>query len=171
MNNLRSQRNIDGIICWTLLVAILVLFSSCKSGEKAETQEKAEKTKTEVMEVLSVQKLVPIFGEASGETSGISDVSQTQEKLLINYHFYTVDLSQFDEEIGIDLAPKIQKFYEEFKGPNRVAFEVYVPTSGEDLWKQYAFFSVTRKLIEETNWTDFLMSDFLRVVEGLKYYD
>ncbi len=171
MKNLRSKRNIGGFICWTLLFAILVLFSACKSEEKSEVQEKAEKTETEAMEVLSIQRLVPIFGQASAERSGISDVSQTQEQLLINYHFYISDLSQFDAELGIDLAPKIQKFYEEFKRPDRIAFDIYVPTSGEELWRQYASFFVTRKLIEETNWTEILTSDFLRVVEGFRYYD
>ncbi len=80
-----------------------MLFTSCKSSEKAETQEKiAEKKETGEMEVLSLQKLVPNFGEPSAERSSIFDLSQTQEEILISYHFYIADLSQFDEEIGID---------------------------------------------------------------------
>ncbi|HUU52599.1 MAG TPA: hypothetical protein VMW92_06195 [Candidatus Heimdallarchaeota archaeon] len=171
MRNLYSKQIIGSFFCWTLVFLILVLFSACKSSEKAEAEGKVEKEEKGVTEIVSVKKLIPIFGEATGTQSGISDLSQTHEELLISYHLYIADMSNFDEEIGSDLAPKIQKFYEEFKTLYRLAFRVYVPRSGEEPWRQYIFFVVTRKLIEQTEWTNLLAVEFLQVVEDLKYYD
>jgi hypothetical protein len=48
---------------------------------------------------------------------------------------------------------------------------VYVPDSGETPWKPYVFFVVTRKLVEQTDWTNLLAIDFLKVVEEVKYYE
>jgi hypothetical protein len=171
MRNLKSKQLIGNFLCWTLVFMILVLFSVCKSGEKEEEKAAAEKEEESAAEILSVEKLVPIFGESTGTQSGIFDLSKSQEELLISYNLYVADMSNFDEEIGTDMAPKIQKFYEEFTSPDRVAFRVYVPDSGDEPWKQYVFFVVTRKLVEQTEWTNLLAIEFLRVVEEVKYYE
>lgn len=171
MGNLKSKQIMSSFVCWTLVFLTLLLFSVCKSSEKAKTEEEAEKEEKGVTEVLSLEKLIPIFGESTQTQSGIADLSQSQEELLISYNLYLVDMSNFDEEIGEDLAPKIQKFYGVFKTPERLAFRVYVPDSGEVPWKQYLFFAVTRKLVEQTDWTNLLATDFLRVVEEVKYYE
>ncbi len=171
MANLKSKQIIISFVCCTLVFLILVLFTVCKSSEKAEAEGEAEKEEEGVTEILSVKKLIPIFGKTAETNSGISDVSQTQEELLISYHLYIVDMSNFDEEIGLDLAPKIQKFYKEFNTPDRVAFRVYVPGSGMEPWRQYVFFVATRKLVEQTEWTNLLATEFLQVVKELKYYE
>ncbi len=170
MRNLKSKQAISRFVCWTLVFFILIVLSVCKSGEETKAEE-AEKEREGVTELLSLEKLIPIFGESTGNHSGIFDLSQTQEELLISYNLYIADMGNFDEEIGADLAPKIQKFYEAFKTPDRVAFRVYVPDSGEARWKQYVFFVVTRNLVEKTSWTNLLAIEFLRVVEELKYYE
>ena len=171
MKNLKSKQIIGNFLCWTLVFFILMFVCVCKSSENAKAEEEAEKEEKEEAEVLSVEKLIPIFGESTGNQSGIYDLSQSQEEPLISYNLYIVDMSNFDEEIGEDLAPKIQKFYKEFKTPDRVAFRVYVPDSGEEPWRQYVFFVVTRKLVEQTEWTNLLAIEFLKVVEELKYYE
>lgn len=171
MRNLKSKQIIGNFLCWTLIFLILVVFSVCKSSEKEEEKAAAEKEEKRATEILSVEKLIPIFGESTGTNSGISDLSQSQGELLISYNLYIADMSNFDEEIGEDLAPKIQKFYEELRTPDRVAFRVYVPDSGEEPWRQYVFFVVTRKLVEQTEWTNLLAIEFLRVVENVKYYE
>ncbi len=171
MRNLKRKQIIGNFLCWTLVFLILVLFSLCKSSEKAEEKGAEEKVEKSAMEILSVEKLIPIFGESTGTQSGISDLSQSEEEILINYNLYVADMSKFDEEIGTDMAPKIQKFYEEFKTPDRVAFRVFVPSSEEEPWKQYVFFVVTRKLVEQTEWNNLLAIEFLRAVEELKYYE
>lgn len=171
MRNPTSKQKIGNFICWILIFLIFVLFSVCKSSEKEEEKAAVEKAEKRATEILSVGKLIPIFGESTETQSGISDLSQSQEEILISYNLYIADMSKFDEEIGTDMAPKIQKFYEEFKTPDRVAFRVYVPGSGEEPWRQYVFFVVTRKLVEQTEWTDLLAIEFLRVVEEVKYYE
>ena len=171
MVNPKSNKITGSFVCWTLVFLILVLFSVCKSSDKAKAEEEAEKEEKGAMKILSVEELVPIFGESTGESSGIFDLSQTQEELLISYNFYILEMSEFDEEIGLDLAPKIHKFYKELKTPDRVAFRVYVPDSGLEPWRQYVFFVVNRKLVEETDWTNLSEIEFLRVVEELKYYE
>jgi hypothetical protein len=170
MVNIKSKKITGSFVCWTLMFLFLVLFSMCKSSEKTEAEE-VEKEEKAATEILSVEKLIPIFGDTTGTHSGIFDLSQSQEELLISYNFYISEISEFDEEIGTDMAPKIQKFYEEFKTPDRVAFRVYVPGSGEEPWRQYVFFVVTRKLVEQTEWTNLLAIEFLRTVEELKYYE
>jgi hypothetical protein len=143
----------------------------CKSGEKEAVEEKASKEEKGEVEILSVEQLIPIFGESTGTESGIVDVYQDQEELLISYNLYVVDEDGIDEEIGLDLAPKIRKFYEKFKTYDSVAFKVFVPDSGEEGWKPYVYFVMNRKLVEQTNWTDLLETDFLKVVKELKYYE
>jgi len=169
MRNLKSKQLISNFFYWTLIFLILVLFSVCKSSEKEKEKAAAEKIEEREKEILSVGKLIPIFGESTGTQSGISDLSQSQEEILISYNLYIADMSKFDEEIGRDMAPKVQKFYEEFDTPDRVAIRVFVPGSGEEPWRQYVFFVVTRKLVKQTEWTNLLAIEFLRVVENVKY--
>lgn len=139
MRNPKSKQLTGNFFCLTLIFLILVLFSVCKSNDKEQEKAAEKKVEKRATEILSVEKLIPVFGESTGTQSGISDLSKSQEEILISYNLYIADMSKFDEEIGTDMASKIQKFYEEFKTPDRVAFRVFVPDSGRSLGSSMSF--------------------------------
>lgn len=157
--NSRSKQLIGFFSIVILIFLVLVFSEACKSEEIPE------------LEIIPLSTFYSIFGEAKDTNSGVYDVEQTDKENLISYHFYLEELSEFDREIGIELAPKIKEFYKKVKEADRVAFRIYVPRMAEFPWKPYVFFVVTRKLIEETDWTELLDAGLLEVVMDVKYYE
>jgi hypothetical protein len=133
----------------------LVVASACKTEKPAPTPAPAE-------EELSLQALTPVFGEAQDTNSGLADFTLSDEGLILSYHFYLTDPSNADQEISRDLAPKIRRLYGHFKNVDRVSFEVSLPDQESPVgWDPYVSFSLTRKLVKETGWSDLLDTDLL----------
>jgi hypothetical protein len=155
---------------WLGLTALsfLVLLSvtACQKGENIEAQ--AEET---AAAPIPAPDLYSILGKAEAQNSGAFDVQKGAEETLVVYHFYATDLSNFDKDFGQALAPKIQELFKQLKDIDLVVFDVYVPSEGTEPWRPYVHFAVTRKIIEETDWTKLLDVDFFQVVQDLKYSD
>jgi hypothetical protein len=158
-----KNKNILAFISPLAIGLLLAAFlGACKSEEKKE--EEGE------MMIISKEMLIPIFGEGEGSVSGLMDVEQSQDELKISYYFFTEDMSDFDEEIEADLAPKIQELYNKISEVDRVAFTVYVPEMGEPPYEPYVSFVTTREIVEKTDWMNLLELEFFKVVIDVKYY-
>jgi hypothetical protein len=141
-------------------LALAVLAGLAVAGAVACRSEKAAPPKTE--EPLSLAALTPFFGEARDTHSGLADFTDTDHGLILSYHFYLTDPANADQEISRDLAPKIRKLYGHFKNVDRVSFEVSLPDQASpDDWNPYVSFSLTRKIVKETGWSDLLDNDLL----------
>ena len=99
------------------------------------------------------------------------DVQKGVEETLVVYHYYATDLGSFDKDFGQALAPKLRELYKKLKDIDRVAFDVFIPSEGVEPWRPYVHFTVTRKIMEETDWTKLLDVDFFQTVLDLKYSD
>jgi hypothetical protein len=113
-----------------------------------------------------------VFGQADAQLSGIFDLIKSDNEITIVYHFYTSEPKDIDDDIGIEMGPKIKAFYQKYKTLDRVLFNVEVIRSGLDSdWKPYCAFRMTRKIIEETNWTEILDKDLFKAAENLTYVE
>jgi hypothetical protein len=160
---MRSQKSKNLIVIFGFLIlgVLLAAFpTACKKVEKKTTEHLA----------ISREMLIPIFGDPKDAHSGVVDVSQSDKELTLAYHFETQEISDFDDDIGRDLAPKIREFYKKFPEIDRVVFGVSLPsTTDETGWRPYVTFVVTQKLVNETDWTQLLDDDFLKVALEVKY--
>ncbi|HPW17330.1 MAG TPA: hypothetical protein PLP83_02995 [Candidatus Aminicenantes bacterium] len=115
-----------------------------------------------VREEFSLASLTPVFGEARDANSGLADFTESDQGLILSYHFYLTDRTDADQEIARELAPKIRRLYGRFRNVDRVSFEVSMPDKASpDYWSPYVSFSLTRKIVKRTGWTDLLDTDLL----------
>lgn len=146
------------------LIILLTGFSSACKSKKGETSETGQ--------ILSLDQLKPILGEAREDNSGVVDVSGDPGNLIISYRYFDPDLKDYDNGLVRDLAPKIEALYKQFKNLNRVEFQVAVnDPEVPGKWKAYVDFAVNKKLIEELEWSNILTDDFFRNVIDLKRFD
>jgi len=170
------KKNVGRIFYSLFLGCLLVLFlGGCKAKQKAEAEKvKAEKTNSEAIkfenEILTLATLRPIFGEAKDDRPGIYDAISSDNEIIIAYRFYTTEIKDIDDDIALDLVPKIENFYKTFKTPDRLYFGIYVarPTS-LGRWNPYCSFLVTRKIMRQADWTTLILKDFFKIVQELKY--
>lgn len=165
------------IMLLCLLGFLVVAFlGACKSEQKTEAgtakvrAEKLPESEKFEDEMMTLETLRPIFGEARDDNSGIYDAVSNDNELSLSYRFYTREVSDIDDDIGLELAPKIEQLYTKFRTPDRVVFGIYVShpeTPGQ--WKPYCSFVVTREIIKKSEWTTLLAKDFFKFVLDLKY--
>lgn len=137
------------------LAAGLVIWSAtaCRSERTAAAK---------VREEPSFESLKPVFGQSQDINSGLADFSLSDRGIILSYHFYLTDQANADRDIARELAPKVRKLYGRFPGVDQVSFEVSLPDlASPDEWKPYVAFSLTRKIVKETGWSDLLDTDLL----------
>jgi hypothetical protein len=154
---------------WSLacLFAAGLLIASLGTACKAEKEEVAEPGEKLAM---SADTLVPIMGRGEGSRSGVLDATYDESGLIVSYYLSIDNQDEFAAKIGADLAPKLKELYAEYENIDRAQFTINIPAQAEPAWKPYASFVVTRKIMKETDWTNLLDEDFLKVVEDLKYF-
>jgi hypothetical protein len=168
MHQFESRNNLRILGFLALIIWATFFMSACKGKEKAEAPA-TEKTALQA-EDISLDTISAVLGKPEGDKSGIFDLDKSENELQVNYHFYTPEAKDIDDDIGLDLAPKIQELYKKFKTIDRVAFVIHVFHAGLSAeWEPYCSFAMTRKVINETNWTDLLATEFFKVVLELKY--
>jgi hypothetical protein len=151
-----------------MMVSIAFVLAACKSNEPAGTAT-AEKAGTPG-ETINLATVSDILGKGHDEYSGVFDLAKGDTEYWIVYHFYTPEAKDIDDDIGVDLAPKIQSLYKKFKTIDRIQFTIHAFHAGSSLeWKPYCSFILTRKIINETNWTNLLATEFFKVVQDLHY--
>jgi len=150
--------------------AVAMTLAGCKANEPAGASEPGKPgVKPEMITPAAVAE---VLGKASAEKSGVFDLIKGDTEYWIDYHFYTPEATDIDDDIGMDLAPKIQALYKNFKSIDRIHFVIIVFHAGMSVeWKPYCSFVTTRKLINETDWANFLAPNFFRIVLELAYAD
>jgi hypothetical protein len=149
-----------------LTVLLVGFLPACKGRKTEELKPVAEQ------EVYSLDTLRPVLGQARDTASGILDVTGDARELIISYRYYDEDLKNYDDDMVLDLAPKIEAMYKKFKGIDRVIFQVTTnnPLSPGE-WKPYVNFSLNRKIVEKVAWSGILTEDFFKNVIELKRFD
>jgi hypothetical protein len=170
MHHLEAKKILRIFGLLTLVVSMAIFISACKGKEKTEAPS-VEKAAVQPEEI-TMDTVSAVLGKAEAEKSGIFDLAKTDHELQVVYHFYTLEMKDIDDDIGVEMGPKIKDLYKKFKIIDRVVFAVQVshPDTLSE-WKPYCFFVMTRKVIRETNWTDLLDTDFFKVVQELKYVE
>ncbi|MDD8026215.1 MAG: hypothetical protein PHI34_06865 [Acidobacteriota bacterium] len=157
------------VVSFALFAASLFVFAACQKKTPAPTAETAS-PKAEAA-LVTIDDLTAVLGKADAENSGAADVQIGQDGVLINYHYFLIKEQAFDKAFGPHIAPKIRDLYAKIKPLDRIAFDVSVADLGNELWKPRLHFAVDRKLVEETDWTKLLGTDFFQVVKDLKTFD
>jgi hypothetical protein len=152
-------------------LAFLAALAACQGGDQANVPDPAmKKAAATAAEELTLEGLYGILGQGEAENSGIVDLAKSETELIVTYHFYEARKKGLEDRIGPDMAPKIQALYRKIRTIDRVVFKVDVFERRDVLeWRPYCTFVTTRRLIDETNWTSFLLKDFFKVVLELKY--
>jgi hypothetical protein len=135
-----------------LVVLATISIPACKGEAPAKSEE------------ISIDTLAAVLGKAEGANSGISELSKTPDGLVINYHLYLPEQKDFDALIGTDLAPKIQNLYKIFKSIDKVTFTVETGVvANPPSLEPYCSFDMTRRIYEQTNWTNLLARDLFKI--------
>lgn len=170
MHHSETKKTIRTFGLFILVLSTATFISACKGKEKTEAPA-VEKAAVQPEEI-TVDTLSAVLGKAEAEKSGIFDLDKTDNEVQVVYHFYTPEMKDIDDDIGVDMGPKIKALFKKFNTIDRVVFAVQVshPNTSEE-WKPYCSFVMTRKVIKETNWTNLLDADFFQVVQELKYVE
>jgi hypothetical protein len=147
-----------------LSLTMAVFLGACKGKAVEEAKPLAP------AEVISLETLKPILGEAKDDMSGVQDVAVEADEVVIGYRYFDADLQNIDNDMVAELAPKIQALYKEFKTADRVVFQISINTEAPGEWKAYSSFALTRKIVDEIQWSGILAEDFLRAVLEHKRY-
>jgi hypothetical protein len=147
-----------------LSLTMVVFLGACKGKAVEEAKPLVP------AEVVSLDTLKPIFGEAMDDMSGVQDVSVDPEEVVISYRYFDADLQDIDNDLVTELAPKIQALYKDFKTVDKVIFQVSVNTEAPGEYKPYSSFALTRKIVDEIEWSGLLAEDFFRTVLDHKRY-
>jgi hypothetical protein len=139
-----------------LSLAMIVFLGACK-GKAVE-----EAKPVVPAEIVSLETLVPVLGEAKDDVSGLLDVTRNEGEVVLNYRYYDADLQNIDNDMVTELAPKIQALYRNFKTLDRVVFRITINGAAPGEWKPYSSFALTRKIVGEIQWSGILAEDFLR---------
>jgi len=107
-------------------------------------------------EAITLEAVQSVLGKANEMASGVVDISQGTDELLIAYRYYDVDLENFESDFAAEMAPRIQALYKKFKTLNRVHFQVTANNPTTDGWRPFLEFVLDRKTVEEIHWTGFL---------------
>jgi hypothetical protein len=157
-----SPKNIAASILLSL--AMIVFLGACKG----KTVEEAKPVVP--AEIVSLETLKPVLGEAKEDVAGVIDVTQNGAEVVINYRYYDADLQNVDNDMVTELAPKIQALYKNFKTLDRVVFRITLNGATPGEWKLYSGFALTRKIVGEIQWSGILAEDFVRSALEHKRY-
>ena len=108
-------------------------------------------------ETVTLEAVQSVLGKANEMASGVVDISQGRDELVIAYRYYDVDLENFESDFATETAPRVQALYKKFKTLDRVHFQVTANNAsmtGE--WRPFVEFVLDRKTVEEIHWTGFL---------------
>lgn len=139
-----------------LSLTMIAFLGACK-GKAVE-----EAKPVDPPQIVSLETLQPVLGEAKEDVPGVVDVTTGAEEVVINYRYYDADLLNIDNDMVTELAPKIQALYKNFKTLDRVVFRISINDATPGEWKPYSSFALTRKIVGEIQWSGILAEDFLR---------
>jgi hypothetical protein len=147
-----------------LSLSVSILFLAFLTAVCLPACKEKQGTPAPPAEEITLQSFAAVLGTAEAQNSGIAELKKTDQGLMVSYHLYLADPQDFDQLIGKDLAPKIDKLYTTFKTIDSVTFDVATPDpAGTGEWRQYCSFDMTRKIYNQLNWTNLLAADLFKV--------
>jgi hypothetical protein len=166
-----KRTNVPALLFPIVLGAAIVLSgAACKTNEPAGTP--APGKPGVQAEAINLTTVSEVLGKATAENSGVFDLTKGDTEYWLDYHFYTPEAKDIDDDIGMDLAPKIQALYKKYKTLDRIQFIIIVFHTGSSVeWTPYCSFVMTRKVINETDWAKLLAPNFFQAVLELKYVE
>ena len=168
MHMSRSTKISKLVFAVALSGAVALMLAGCKANEPAGAP--ASEKPAVAAEAIDIAAVSEVLGKAQAENSGVFDLVKGDTEYWVVYHFYTPEAKDIDDDIGMDMAPKIQALFNKYKTLDRVHFVVHVFHAGSSTeWAPYCSFVLTRKVINETDWTKLLAVDFFKAVLELKY--
>lgn len=140
----------------TLIVIAILSLSVMQAIAQAQPQ--APPANEKVINSVTLSEVRSVLGKAMDDNSGVADFSQGDNGgVIIAYHYYDVDLANYENDFAMDITPKIQMMYKKFKNFDRVRFEVVTNNpSAPPLWIPFASFEIDRKTIEQLHYTYFV---------------
>jgi len=147
---------------WTWALLFFLAVAVCVSCQ----QKKAEAALgASAVDSITLNEVKAVLGTANDFASGVLDVTQGNEELIIAYRYYDADLQNFETDFATEIAPRVQALYKRFKSLDRVRFQVTANTaSARELWQPFTEFALDRKTVEEIRWTGFLAKYILDLV-------
>ena len=141
----------------------LILCAAVAPVLACQAPKTGQAVKTKVIDELTLPEMRTVLGTPKDDSSGISDFSQGDDGgILIAYHYYDVDLDNYETDFASEIAPKIQALYKKYKNLDRVTFEIVTNNpDGPPLWKPFSKFVMDRKTLEKLHWTWFVARDIL----------
>lgn len=155
-----------------LIVLAAAGLTAAAAAAQAKPSQPPVKEKEKVINEVTLSEVRSVLGTARDDHSGISDFSQGDDgQVIIAYHYYDVDESNYENDFAADITPKIQQMYKRFKNFNKVRFEVVTNNpSGTPLWVPFAAFDIDRKTIEQLHYTYFVAKYILdQVLKSKKW--
>ena len=118
------------------------------------------------------EKAKAIFGTAKDNGSGMVRFLLSDEEILIHYHILPSKEIYINEVIGKELTQKIRTYYKNAKTVDKMVFLIllsYKDALGKKGWRPYLYFTTTRKLFDQIDWSLFQDKELLEIAEEIKY--
>jgi hypothetical protein len=160
--SVRHRATRFGVLCLAFLS--LAVLAACK-GKKVEPAQAVVNA-----EEIRVDDLKPILGESADDASGVTDCTEGDGIFIISYRYFDADRQNIDDDMVTEMAPKIQALYKKYPKLDRVRFQIDVNSMTPGVWEPYVSFVLTRKIVDDTQWSGLLSEDFLRNVLELQRF-
>jgi hypothetical protein len=167
-DDMKNAASLSAKLVGIAILALMIVgaLAACKAKKGEELKPVAEQ------DLITLDALKPILGDAREDSSGVLDVTGDANELIISYRYYDADASNYDDDMVKELGPKIEVLYAKFKTLDRAVFELTTnnPQSPGE-WKPYANFAVNRKMVNELEWSGILTGDFFKNIIELNRFD
>lgn len=148
------------LILLTSLLAILIVGCSSNNNVSNLTSEEA------IKQVLGTQ-------QGKDKDSGVTKVEKDGSEYVVTYNFFPAGVSDFNSELGVELAQKIKQLYEDNKQIDKLQFVCYGPYEddyGNITWKPVVSFKVNRAIFSKINWDNFSDTNLIKIVEDVQQF-
>ncbi len=159
----RNRRWTKPVLCLTLGLLVAASLPACKKSSEPPPASQEE--------VVSLDRLRPVLGEAGNAGSGIIDVTGSAHELIVMYRFHDADLKNYEDDMVTELAPKIEALYKKFSALDRVTFEVTANDAAMlGIYKPFMKFTMSRRVAAKLRWSGIMAGEFLTAAEGVRRY-
>ncbi len=145
-----------------LVAAMTIVITDCREKQSPEA--------LIVPDEISLETVSAVLGKADAENSGLFDVAESEKEVRILYHLYVPEGRELQDYIGAEMTPKIRRLYGTFRTVDRVVFVVETarPAANNE-WAPYCSFVMTRRVVQETDWSGLLDRDLFKVCREIGY--
>lgn len=113
-----------------------------------------------------------VFGTPGGDrSSGLAEVTVSGNEVTLHYRLFALGAKPFEEELGIDLAPKLRRFFREAEGMRYATVLVLAPyeSQGGITWLPKLSFRIAAQSLADAG-SNFLDSQLLTLAYGVERF-